>query len=128
MRHARGIDFAAGDKKAALSRRGFEKLIAGRFRIGREFIACFDCAGIQLAQPLQQPAGDKLDIQDVVIDRARPGKRISNLGRVKLRPENSGRIQQKDAAVERDLLLAARDAGTVARFGGFSSGEAVDKA
>ena len=69
----------------------------------------------------------RLDVQNVVLDRARIGQTDVDLRILKPRPENARRIEEQKARIDRHPLLSARDAGAVFRLCALSSRDLVDK-
>ena len=76
---------------------------------------------------VHQIAGQLLDIQHIVLDRACKGKTLANLGVVELRPQDTGGVQQLQCGVHRHPLLGAGHTGTILGSGGLALGHLVDK-
>ena len=118
---------AAGDEKAALSTCRLQKFPAVNLFRNVYFIALGERLRILARQQLHQMAAERLGIQNIVFDSARVGKAHADLGVVKFRPEDAGRIQKQQPAVHIHPLLAARHAGAVFRLCALASGNLVDK-
>jgi len=69
----------------------------------------------------------RLGVDDVLFDCARVGQPHADLRVFELRPQDARRVQKQQPLVDRDPLLAARDAGAVFRLGALAPGDLVDE-
>ena len=72
-------------------------------------------------------AGQRLGVDHVLLDGARVGKAHPDLRVFKLRPQNARRVQKQKPLIDRDPLLAARNAGAVLGLCALAPGDLVDE-
>ena len=72
-------------------------------------------------------AGQRLGVDHVLLDGTRVGKAHPDLRVFELRPQNARRVQKQQPLVDRDPLLASRDAGAVFGLRALAPGDLVDE-
>ena len=82
--------------------------VAGRVRA--ELIALLHGIGIKPREPEHEVCRQRLAVEHLSLDRTGNGQQLADLLTVKARPEDPRRVQQLQSLIDRDPLLAARDA------------------
>ena len=95
MRHTLGVDLAAAQQKAAPLPCLLEQFVAEEIALLRngDAVALDDRLRRLHGKQLHQFAAERLDVQNIVLDRARTREQNADALIVKLRPQDARRVQ-----------------------------------
>ncbi|SBW04766.1 hypothetical protein KL86CLO1_11947 [uncultured Eubacteriales bacterium] len=132
--HTLGVHLAAGDEETPSLRGLLQEIVAvgdallvfcpGRYL---QLVPRLNRGGIALRKGLHQVAAQCLRVHDIVLHRAGKGQVKAGLWILKLRPEDTGSIQQIEGRVHCHPLFATGHAGLVPRLSGLAPRDLIDK-